>query len=114
MRRVATQAPFRLHSCMLINEWPARLGMALGADRILIGRRLYVVVPKGAVYVMTVAALDQPFVHLVVERHIERRFCVAVALEAKRGLRSLQKRFPVPFGVDAVATDAADARLGMG
>jgi hypothetical protein len=112
VRSVATQASFRLDRGVLEDERPARLGVALGADRILIGRRLQVVVPEGAVNVVAVAALDQAFVHLVVERHIERRLHVGVALEAKRGLRSLQQRLFLA-AVDAVAAGAADAGLGM-
>jgi hypothetical protein len=91
MRRVAPQAPLRLDRGVLEDEWPARLRVALGADRILIGRGLQVVVPEGAVRIVAVAALHQAFIHLVVEGHIERRLHVGVALKAERGLRSLEQ-----------------------
>ena len=37
MRSVASQASFRLHRCVLKHEWPTRLRVALGADRVLVG-----------------------------------------------------------------------------
>ena len=74
---------------MLINPRPARLGVALGADRILIRGRLQIVVPKSAVGVVAIGALDQALVHLVVEGHVERRLHVRVALEAERWLGAL-------------------------
>jgi len=55
----------------------ARLRVALGADRILIGGRLHVVRVEGAVRVVAVAALDQAFVHPVMERHGKRGFTSA-------------------------------------
>ena len=64
-------------------------------------------------HVVAIAAHDQAFVHLVVERHIERRLSVGVALEAERRLRSLQQRFFLAL-VNAVAADTADVRLGVG
>jgi len=113
MRRVASQAAFRLDRCVLEDEWPARLGMALGADLILIGRRLQVIVPESAMNVMAIAALDQTFIHPVMERHIERRLYIGVALKAEHGLRSLEQLLFVCAGMHAVATGAADIGLGM-
>ena len=65
-------------------------------------------------YVVAIAALDQAFVHLVVERHIERRLSVGVALEAERRLRSLEQRFFFLALMNAVAAGTADVRLGVG
>ena len=112
MRSVAGQAALRLDRGVLVHEWPAVLHVALGADRILIGRGPDVVVPKGAVNIMAVAALDQAFVHLVVEGHIECRLHIGVALIAERGLGRLEQRLLLA-AVNVVAADAADARLGM-
>jgi hypothetical protein len=78
---VATQAPLCLDSGMLIDERPARLRVALSADRILVGRRPQVAVHESAVGVVAVTALDQTFVHPVMERHIEGRLDVRVTLE---------------------------------
>jgi len=86
VRSVAGQASLRLDRCVLVNERTAHIGVALGANHILIGRGPQVVIPKGAVNVVTVVAFDHAFVHRMVERHIERRLHVGVALEAERGL----------------------------
>jgi len=61
---------------------------------------------------VAIAARDQAFVHLVVERHIERRLSVGVALEAERRLRSLQQVFFLAL-MNAVAAGAADLRPGV-
>jgi len=66
------------------------------------------------VHVVAIAARDQAFVHLVVERHIERRLSVGVALEAERRLRSLQQLFFFLALMNAVAAGTADIRLGVG
>ena len=113
VRSVASQAPLGLDRDVFIDERPARLGVAFGADRVLVGRGLQVVSSEGAVHVVAIAARDQAFVHLVVERHIERRLSVGVALEAELRLRSLQQRFFLAL-VNAVATGTADLRLGVG
>jgi len=113
VRSVASETPLGLDRDVFIDERPARLGVALGADRVLVGRRLHVVGSEGAVHVVAVAARDQAFVHLVVERHIERRLSVRVALEAERRLRSLQQLFCLAL-MNAVAADTADLRLGVG
>ena len=65
-------------------------------------------------HVVAIAARDQAFVHLVVERHIERRLSVGVALEAERRLRSLQQLFFFLALMNAVAAGTADVRLGVG
>ncbi len=67
-------------------------------------------------HVVAIAAHDQAFVHLVVERHIERRLGVGVALETERRLRSLQQMFFFLFLalMNAVAAGTADVRLGVG
>ena len=113
MWSMAPQASFRLDRGVLEYKGSARLSVALGADRILVGRRLQVIVPEGAMNIMTVAALNQAFVHSMMERHIEGRFHVGVALKAKHGLSSLQQLFLVCAAMDAVAACAADACLGM-
>ena len=47
---------------------------------------------EGPVHIVAVAALHQAFIHLVVERHVELRLDVVMALEAKLRLRRLQQR----------------------
>jgi len=113
MRRVASHTSLGLDRSVLKHKGATRLGVALGADRILIGRGLQVVVPKGPVWIMAVRAAHSALVHLVVERHIKRRFRVGMALEAQCGLRSLQQMFAILGLMDAMAARATDACLGM-
>jgi len=66
------------------------------------------------VHVVAIAARDQAFVHLVVERHIERRLSVGVALEAERRLRSLQQLFFFLALMNAVAAVQPTFALAWG
>jgi len=114
VRSVASQTPLGLYRDVFIDERPARLGVAPGADRVLVGRGLQIVGSEGAVHVVAIAARDQAFLYLVVKRHIERRLSVGVALEAERRLRSLQQTFFFLALVNAVAANTADLCLGVG
>jgi hypothetical protein len=87
--------------------------MALGADSVLIGGGLQVVVPEGSVRIVAIAAADRAFVHWMMERHIEGRFGIGVALEAELGLFGLQQMLRRLRSVDAVAAEAADVGFGM-
>ena len=68
VRRVARNASLGLDGRMLVNKRPSSLGVALGADRVLIGSRLQVLGLKTSVGVVAIAAAHQSFIHLVVER----------------------------------------------
>ena len=113
VRSVATQASFRLNSGMLKHEGATVLHVALGADGILVGGGPDIVVAKRPVNVVAVAAFDQAFVHLVMEGHVERGLHVGVALIAKLRLRGLQQLVLGIARMNAVATGAAHAGLGM-
>ena len=113
VRSVASQTSLGLDRDVFKDERPARLAVALGADRVLVGRGLQVVGQEGAVHVVAIAARDQAFVHLVMERHIERGLRVGVALKAKRRLCRLQQLFFFAV-MDAVAAGTADVCLGVG
>jgi len=75
---------------MFEDKRASRLRVALAADLILLGCGPEHLLPEGAVRVVTVGAFHQAFVDLVMERHVELRFLLRVALEAKRRLRGLQ------------------------
>ena len=113
VRSVTSEAAFSFHRGVLIDKWSARFCVAFCADRILIGGGLQVVVPECTVRVVTVAAFDQLFIHLVVKRHVELRLYVRVALEAELRLRRLQQVGLGVARVYAMATGAAYAGLGM-
>jgi hypothetical protein len=114
VRSMASQTPLGFDRDVFKDERPSRLGVALGADCVLVGRGLQVVGSKSAVHVVAIAARDQTFVHFVVERHIERRLNVGVALKAEGRLRSLQQHFFFLALMNAVAANAADVRFGVG
>ena len=114
MRSMAAKASLRLHRGMLVNERPARLRMAFGADCILIGRGFQVVVSKGAVRIVAVRTLHKAFIDPVVEGHIEGGLDIRVALETKGWLFGLEQN---SFGnslMHGVATDAAYIGLSVG
>lgn len=90
VRRVTGRAALALHRSMLVNERAAHIGVALGANRTLIGSGLQVVWTEGAVSVMAVGALDQALIHLVMNGHVELGFLLGVAAIAKRRLRCFQ------------------------
>ena len=113
MRSVAPQASLRLDRGMLVNERPTRLRVALGADRILIGRGFQVVVSEGAVRIVAVRASHEAFIHPVVERHIEGRLDVRVALEAKGRLFGLEQDSFGSSLMHGMAGDAAYVGLGV-
>jgi len=113
MGRVATHAPLRLHRGVLVHEGPAGLRVTPGADHVLVGGGLQVVVLEGAVHVVAVAALDRAFVHRVMERHIEGRLRIGVALEAELGLFGLQQVLRRRRSVDTVAAEATDVGFGV-
>jgi len=114
MRCVAAQATFRLHRGMFEHKRPTRLGVALGADHVLIGGGLDLIVAKGAVSVVAVAALHQAFIHPVVEGFRERRLDIGVAGIAKLRLCGDEEFVFTARRVHAMATGAAYAGFGMG
>jgi hypothetical protein len=73
---VAAEAALSLYRRVFKHEGSAGLGVALGADCVLIGSRPNIVVAEGAMNVMAVAAFDQALIHLVMEGLRERRLDV--------------------------------------
>ncbi len=113
VRSVAPYAALRLHRSVLIHKGSPGLRVALGADRVLIGCGLHVVVSKSAMNVVAIGATHGAFVDLVVERHIEGCLCFGVALIAKLRLRSLQQVLLLSAGVHAVTARATHIGLGV-
>ena len=98
---------------MLVCERASRLGVALGADRILIGRGFQIVFSERAMNIVTVIARHQTLIYLVVKRHIEGRLDVCMALKAECRLRGLEQLFLLGGGVNAMAACTPHIRLGM-
>ena len=113
MREVASCAALRLHDEVFIGKRPRRLAVALRADRIHLCRCAQILPVEGPVRVVAVRALHQAFFHLVVERHVELRLRICVALEAKLRLLNLQQLLSALAMVNTVAADAAHVVLTM-
>jgi hypothetical protein len=113
MRSVASQASLSLDCGVFEDEWAARFSVALGADRILIGRGLDAVVAKSAVRIVAVRTLDQALIDLVVKGHIEARFDIHVALKAESRLAGLEHCGIRSSVMHGVATDATHVGLGV-
>jgi hypothetical protein len=64
--------------------------VAARADGVLICSGTQIVVAEGAVRVVAIAALDEPFIHAMMEWHIESRLYIRVALIAELGLVGLE------------------------
>jgi len=89
VREVAGRAAFRLHYEVLIHKWSCSLAVALCANRIHLRRRSQVLAVECPMRVVAIRALHQPFLHLVVERHVELRLRLRMTLEAELRLLHL-------------------------
>jgi len=112
VRRVATDAAFSLDRSVFEDERSADICVALGADGIHIGGGLQIRGQCCAVWVVTIAALNQAFLHLVVEGHGELGLDLCVALEAESRLRRLEQGILLA-AVDVVTSEATDIAFRM-
>jgi len=72
---------------MFVYEWPALIGVAGIADLVLGDGRAHLMRSFGAVRVMAIGALDQPFVHAMPKRHRKLGPLLLMAPIAKIRLR---------------------------
>lgn len=110
---VAGLAPLDFYRLVLEHIGPLLVGMALVADKILGGRGTHLLWFHRSVDVMTVATLNQTFIHAMVERHIELRLLSEMARIAKLGLRLCEQKIRIAAVMWRVAGDATDAILRM-
>lgn len=87
--------------------------MALEADRILRGGSPHLLGFHRSVHVVAVAALDQPFVHAMMEWHVKLGFLLKMAGIAQLGLGLYQQELGFGRMMRRMAGDAADVILGM-
>src|SRR3984957_19169725 len=87
MHQVAGLAAVNLYGLVLEYKRPLLVRMACEADRILRGRGSHLLGPHCAVRIMAVSTLDEPFVHSMMERHVEFGLLRQVARITKLGLR---------------------------
>lgn len=112
VRRMACGAALDLDHRVIIDPGSGLRLVALDAHRILQGSGLRALLLVCAMGIVAVRALNQSFVHLVMEGHGELWLDVRVALKAKRRLRGLEQVFFLAV-VNVVAADAAHIALGM-
>jgi hypothetical protein len=98
---------------MLVDKGTGGFSVALGADRIHLCRRAKIFLFECAVRIVAVCALHQAFFHLVMERHVELRLGIGVALEAEFRLSNPEKLFLVFAAMDAVAAYATHIVLAV-
>ncbi len=91
VRSVAAYTTLRFDGGMLEDERPARLRVAFGTNGVLVCGGAQIRFAHGAVRIMTIAALHQAFVDLVMEGHVEEWLYVRVALEAELWLIDLEQ-----------------------
>ena len=113
VRQMARLASINLYGSVLVDEWPLLVGVALEANRILGGGSAHLFGACCAVHVVAIAALDQSFIHPVMERHIKLSFLLKVAAVAQLWL-GLDEQEIRSFGmVRRMAGDATNAILLM-
>ncbi len=110
---VAGLASLDLYRLVLEYIGPLLIGMALVADKILGGRGAHLFRLHRPVDVMTVATLNQTFIHAMVERHVELRLLSEMARIAKLGLRLCEQKIRIAAVMWRVARDATHAILRM-
>ncbi len=69
VRNMAGCTPLDLYRLMFEHKGPLLVRMTLEADGILRGRSTHLLWQDSSVWIVTVDALNQPFVHAMVKRH---------------------------------------------
>jgi hypothetical protein len=110
---MACDATLGLDHVVLVDKWACGLGVALGADRILLRARLQALLVERPVGIVAIGALDESLFHFVMEGHVELRPGIGVALEAELRLRNLEQVLLVFAGVYAMAAYTADIGLAV-
>ena len=118
MRRVAGETSLiSLDRGVLKDEWPHSIGVALGANRKLAGGRADLTAALGPVRVVTVTALNQPYVHAMAVRPGKLRLLRSMTAIAKLGLRLHEHEIHIGGFVWIMAARAghtAGQMLGLG
>ena len=113
VRQMAGLTSVDLHRLVFENKGALLVRVALEAHRVLRGRSPHLVGLYRAVHVVAIAALDQPFVHAMMEWHVELGFLLEMAPIAKLGLGLSKHEIRFFAMVRRMAGDATDAVLGM-
>lgn len=116
MCQVARLASVDLYRRMLVHKRALLVRVTLEADRILRRVGPHLLRPHCPVRIVAVAALNEPLIHAVMERHFELRLLLEVAGVAKLGLRLCEQEvrfFSLMRGVAGDATDVRSFMLGV-
>ena len=113
MRIVARTASFRSDWRVLINKRTCLFRMALHTDSIPGDAASQFLLLECPVWVMTIAAVHQAFVHLMVERLRKSGLDVSVAGIAELRLRNLEKASLASKFMNAMATHATNVRISV-
>ncbi len=111
--QVAGLASIHFDRLMFEYERPLLVGVALEANSVLCGIRTHLLRLHSAVNVVAIAALDQAFIHAMMEGHVELGLLLEMASVAELGLRFPQQEFIRLRMVSGVAGDAAHVVLGV-
>ena len=110
---MAGLAPIHFDRLVFEYEWPLLVGVALEANSVLCGIRTHLLRFHSAVDVVAIAALDQAFVHPMMEGHVELGLLLEVAPITELGLRLLEQKLAGLRVVRRVARGATNVVLGM-
>jgi hypothetical protein len=108
MRIVARTASFRSDWRVLINKRTCLFRMTLHADSVPGDAASQFLLLECPVWIVTIAAVNQAFIHLMVERLRKSGLDVSVAGVAELRLRNLEKVVRASGFMNAMATQAAN------
>ena len=113
VRQMARLASIDLYGRMFVNKRSLLVRVALEADRILRGGSPHLLGFDRAVHVVAIAALDQPFIHPMMEGHVELRLFAADGTRSKVRAVLLPAKNPFFRVVRRMAGNATDVILRM-
>jgi hypothetical protein len=113
MCQMAGLASIGLHRLVLEYKRPLLVRVTLEANRILRRRSPHLLGTNRAVHVVAIAALHQPFIYPVMERHVELRLLLKMAGKAKLRLRFDEQKLRFFGVVRRMAGDATNVVLQM-
>lgn len=113
MRRVTTAATLGFHRHMFEDKWSLFIGVALVADRVPARQRPDLAHGSGAVDVVTVVTLNQPFIDTVVVRLSKIRFGGNVAAVTKLRLTGNQQMLFFLGMVRRMTVDTTNITAGV-
>lgn len=111
--QMARLAAIHLHGRVFEHKRSLLVRVAFEADSVLGGGSPQLVRLHRAVHVVAIAALDQPFIHAMMERHIELRFLLEMAPIAKFGLGLYEQEIRILTVVRRMTGNATDVILRM-